>query len=80
MRWLILIAFCVGAFSIVVFANDPNTLVKPPMPGTENISVVNSKTLRITTSRDIKKDDLLSEKQNLEARLAIVNARLAAFK
>ena len=81
----ILILFSV--FCVLLYgANDPNEPVKPPEPNVEYITVVDSQTLRITTSVDIKrkkleqqKTNLLRQGQEINRKLQIINERLAAF-
>jgi len=70
-----------------LFASDPNTPIVPPKPGIESVSVVDAETLRITTSVDIKKAKLLSQKaqlvQEIEERqqqIAVIDVKLAKLK
>ena len=85
-RILIAILFAIALFATWVYANDPNTLVKPPRPKMEHVIRVDSHTIWITTTRSVTKEDLLRQKASIEkeierkqAELAIVNKRLAAF-
>ena len=73
--------------SLLPGITDPNTPIIPPRPGTESITVINQKTLRVTTSRDISKKfltrrlaRLLAEKEQIEDEIAIVTAKLEAFE
>ena len=81
-RIIMLIAF----LAVIAYANDPNTPIVPPIPGVENLTVVNGNTLRITTSTDIPKRTLLRTKarlvlqrQRINEQIEKINIRLAAF-
>jgi len=78
---LIIFLMCTGA------TLDPNTPVVPPKPGEENITKVDSETLRITTSTDIQKATLLAqrkslvaEKTRIEKQIAEIDAKLEKLK
>lgn len=89
--YLYSILICLFLASLIavpfVLANDPNTPIIPPKPGVENISVVDSETLRITTSVDIKKstliarkEKLLRERKRINKQIAIIDKQLERFK
>ncbi len=75
------------AATIVLAISDPNTPIVPPRPGVESVSIVDAETLRITTSRDIKKTVLirkvkrnLKEIERLRAENVVLRVKLAKFK
>jgi len=87
MKKVIIVFMCLGFIACVWATPDPNTPIVPPFPGTENYSIVNDNTLRVTTSVDVKKivlirqrKKLLLEIDRLRAKIAIINAKLAEFK
>ena len=77
---IIIISFLTNFVSATT---DPNTLTMLPVPGTEKYTIPDGETIRITTSKDVKRSDLIKRKlrnlkeiERLQKENAIIDAML----